>query len=147
MILGEFKAFYLKYSSVKIQVGFCYGPVLHAETVKLLSKFYKLEDEVLLTTKLTGGRALHRLDDYSESLRFKLQSAEVIVFHNSTAPAHRLSLNCQVFLLLIPPVGLCQPPPQQHTQCFPFKISTKYGNKGCLFTFHIGLGFYLANVV
>ncbi len=73
---------------MKIKVGFCYGLVFHAETVKLLSKFYKSEDEVLLTTKLTGGRALHRLDDYSESLRFQVQSVEVIVFHNSTAPAH-----------------------------------------------------------
>lgn len=126
---------------MKIQVGFCYGPVLHAETVKLLSKFYKLEDEVLLTTKLTGGRALHRLDDYSESLRFKVQSAEVIVFHNSTAPAHRLSLNCQVFLLLIPPVGLCQPPPQQHTQCFPFKISTKHWKQRSFVHFSYRAGF------
>ncbi len=104
---------------------------------------------MLLTTKLTGGRALLRLDDcWWLSLRFQVQSVEVIVFHNSTAHAHSSVWNVSVFFSWFFLFFFLPTFPQQYSHSVSLlKTQLSIGNKSRLFTFHLGLGFSLPKVV
>lgn len=145
LILGElsFCLFYWKCSSAKIKVGFSWAsaPCWNYEIV-------------IQVLQVGGWSVTDHKSQWRESTvptRWLLREPEIsgAVFWGDSfiTPQHLHTNFTQFFLLLIFPVGLCQPPPNNRHSVSLLKTQLSIGNKGRLFTSHIRLGFSVPKVV